>query len=103
MKGNGKLYIIYILKAISSKIMIQKHVYALHVFTVQSNGGVVTTCRLWRFNPTPGEGPIPRFCVKMTAKNALAVSKNHFALKIERFRLSGKNLRGSNGLKCRCQ
>ena len=40
MKENGKLYLN--MKAISPKIMMQEHFYALYVFTVQSNGGVAT-------------------------------------------------------------
>ncbi len=48
------------MKAISPKIMMEEHFYALYVFTVQSNGGVVTPPYLSTLKtyPTPGEGPI---------------------------------------------
>ena len=55
-------------------------------FTVQSNGGVATTPYLLPY--PPGKVPSPRFCIKMTAKDARA------SRKIERFRMSGKNLYG---------
>ncbi len=51
----------------------QEHFYALYVFTVQSNGGVVTNPYLSTLKtyPNPGdrESPMhPVFCIKMTAK-----------------------------------
>ena len=61
--------------------MMQEQLYALYMFTVQSNGGVVTTL-LVDFEDLlyPGECTIhPFFCIKMTANDARAVIKNHFA------------------------
>ncbi len=44
MRENDKFYLnIKNCEAISSKIMMQEHFYALYVFTEQSNGGVATT------------------------------------------------------------
>ena len=54
------------------------HVYALYMFTVQSNGGVATTHLLlvnFEDLPYPGEGPIHPVFIKMTAKDAWAVIK----------------------------
>ena len=61
--------------------MIQEHFHALYVFTVQSTGGVATPTNLstLKIYPAPGEGPIHRFCIKMTTKDARAVIKSHFA------------------------
>ena len=56
--------------------------HTLYVFTVQSNGAVATTphtCRLLRFTLPPGKVLYPPFCIKMTAKDARAVIKNHVA------------------------
>ncbi len=61
--------------------MITEHFYALYVFTVQSNSGVETLL-LVDFEDLPyprGRSYTPRFCIKMTAKDARAVSKNDFA------------------------
>ncbi len=64
--------------------MMQEHFYALYV----SNGGVATTPLIVEFEVLPyprvGEGPIPPplfffFCINMTAKDARAAIKNHFA------------------------
>ena len=61
----------------------QEHFYALYVFTVQSNVGVTTTPPLlvdFEDLPYPqGRSYTPRFCIKMTAQDARAVIKNHFA------------------------
>ncbi len=70
------------MKAISYKIMMHEHFYALYVFTVQSKGGVATTPLLVDFEDLPypwGRSYAPRFCIKVTAKDAWAVMKNHFA------------------------
>ncbi len=96
MKENGQLYLN--LKAISSKLMMQEHFYALYGFTVQSNGGVATTPVLVDFEDLTypqGRSYTPLFCIKMTAKDARTVIKNHFCVKIEHFRVSVKNLEGS--------
>ena len=64
--------------------MMQEHFYALYVFTVQSNGGVATTPLLVDFEDLPyhrGRSYIPRFCIKLTAKDARTAIKNHFAQK----------------------
>ncbi len=61
--------------------MMQEHFYALYVFTVQSNVGVATPL-LVDFDDLPyprGRSYTPRFCIKMTAKDARAAIKNHFA------------------------
>ena len=68
----------------------QEHFYALYVFTVQGNGGVATTSVLVDFEDLPyprGRFYTPRFCIKMTAKDART-----FCVKIEVFRVSGKKL-----------
>ncbi len=60
----------------------QEHFYALYVFTVQSNGEVATTPPLlvdFEYLPYPGKVLYPLFCIKMTAKDARTVIKNHFA------------------------
>ncbi len=44
--------------------MMHEHFYALYVFTVHSNGGVVTTppyLLTLKIYPTPGEGPVNPF------------------------------------------
>ena len=61
----------------------QEHFYALYVFNVQSNGGVAPPL-LVDFEDLPyprGRSYTPRFCIKLTAKDARAVIKNHIAYK----------------------
>ena len=51
-------------------------------FTVQSNGGVATHPLLVDLPNPRGRSYAPRFCIKMTAKDArTAAIKNHFAQK----------------------
>ncbi len=60
----------------------QEHFYALYVFTVQSNDGVATSPLLFDFEDLPyprGRSYTPRFCIKMTAKDARTAIENHFA------------------------
>ncbi len=63
----------------------QEHFYALYVLTVQSNGGVaISPPLLADFEDLPyprGMSYTPRFCIKMTAKDARPVIKNHFSKK----------------------
>ncbi len=62
--------------------MMQEHFYALYRFTVQSNGGVAATALLVDFEDLPYprvRSYTPRFCIDMTAKDAQAAIKNHFA------------------------
>ena len=59
------------------------HSTTVYVFSVQSNGGVATTPSplLADFEDLPypwGMSYTPRFCIKVTAKDAQAVIKNHF-------------------------
>ncbi len=59
----------------------QEHFNAFYVFTVQSVGGVATPLLVDFENlPYPrGRSYTPRFCIKMTAKDAWAAVKNYFA------------------------
>ena len=65
--------------------MMQEHLYALYMFTVQSNGGEATTTPYLltlKIYPNPGEGPIPTvFASKWPQKDARAVITNHSAQK----------------------
>ena len=75
----------------------KEHFYAFYVFTVQNNGGVAPPPPLVDFEDLPyprGRSYTPRFCIKMTAKDARAVIKKSFCVNIARFKVSGKNLEG---------
>ncbi len=76
----------------------QEYFYALYLFTVQINGGVATIppyLSTLKIYPNSVEGLYtPRFFIKMTAKDARVVIKNHFSLKYSVLECQKKTLEG---------
>ncbi len=78
----------------------QERCYAFYVFTVQRNGGLATTLLLVDFEDlsfSRGRSQTPRFCIKMTAKDARTAIKNHFAYKQSVLKCQGKKLKHQGG------
>ena len=77
--------------------MMQEHFYALYVFTVQSNGGVATPLphlSTLKTYPTPGKVLYTLFLHQNDHKGCPGSYEKSFRVKIESFRVSGKNLEG---------